>query len=134
MAHVQDVQGLLEWRARAMVEIEQLKQGVSNFRNFQERGNKFFDRFEAIADEDEKVAKKQWKRSDKIAVMAILTVVFLPPIGYLSDKVVIFFGDLYQITQEWHQVHKSELHQKSFANPPQKDYAQNIQQLSVNAF
>ena len=99
-----------------MVDHVMLKEGVANFKLFKERGNKFFDRFEAKADADEesemRAAKKQWKRSDKIAVAAIVAVCLLAPMGYVADKTVVFFSDLYQITQEWHAVHHGEIQQK----------------------
>ena len=69
-----------------MVEHNMLKDGVANFKAFKERGTQafdradfFFDRFEPFLIDQEAQAKKQWKRSDKLAAMAILAVLILPP-------------------------------------------------------
>ena len=108
-----------EWRSGVMVEHNMLKDGVANFKAFKERGTQafdradfFFDRFEPFLIDQEAQAKKQWKRSDKLAAMAILAVLILPPAGWVANRTVIFFSDLYQITQEWHTIHHSEIQEK----------------------
>jgi hypothetical protein len=96
-------------------------EGVSNFRKHAERANRFFDRFESKADAEETAEKKRWKRSDKIAAVAVLAVILLPPVGWSTAQAVKFFSDLYQITQEYHRIHINEIHpQKGFWNQPQR--------------
>ena len=58
--------------------------------------------------------QRRWKRSDKIAVAGILVILLAWP----SAKVYAFLSTVYEITQEWHQVHKTEIPAKSFFNPP----------------
>ena len=111
--HLQD---LLIWRSRVDVELDEIKQGVTNFRAFQTRCNKYFDRFEAIAYQDAKRAKR------RLQIAAILAVLVIPPATWVSAQTVKFCQDLYQITQEWHDVHKTALDKKSFFDPPQPAY------------
>lgn len=59
---------------------------------------------------EEAEAKKRWKRSDKIAVAAILAVVLLPPAAWVVPHTISFFKDLYGMAQEYEKLHKSELH------------------------
>ena len=117
-------------------------EGVGNFRIHAARVDKFCTQQETRWEQEEIVAKaaaelataqtvasekRQWKRSDKIAVVAIMVVCCLPPVGYIADKTIIFLSDVYKITQEWDAVHKTELQQrKSFFSGPDKVYA-NVQ-------
>lgn len=48
---------------------------------------------------------RRWKRSDKIAAAGILLLVLAWP----SAEVWTFVVDVYHVTQEWHQLHKTEL-------------------------
>ena len=104
--------------------IDFLTQGVANFRAFQNDSREFYSEQRAYRAAREQLEKdtaadkalrdaglelRKWKRSDKIALAAVLAVVILPPVGWTTAQAVNFFGDLYRITQEWHEVHKSEL-------------------------
>jgi hypothetical protein len=60
---------------------------------------------------------KRWKRSDKIAVLSIMLVVLAWP----SKQVYAFLRDLYQIAQEYHAIHKSEIPHKSSSEPPAQE-------------
>ncbi len=57
---------------------------------------------------DRKDKDARWKREHKLAAIAIIMTLMAWP----SLQAITFFRDLYQITQEWHQIHKSQL-QKS---------------------
>ena len=63
------------------------------------RANSFFDMQE----------KRHWKRSDKIATVAVLAVCILPPAAWVIPHPVEFFKDLYGMAQEYEKLHKSEL-------------------------
>ena len=102
---------------RLEVRMDQVEAGVTNFRDFQKRANTFFDRFDAIADEDEKIAKERWTRSQKLAAASILVVCLLPPVGWSTAQAVRFLGDVYAIVQEWHETHKGEIQKKSWFTP-----------------
>ena len=58
---------------------------------------------------EDDIRSRRWKRSDKIAAVAVLSTIMLPPLGYLTYRATSFFGELYQITQDWEKLHKSEL-------------------------
>ena len=70
----------------------------------------------------------RWKRSDKIAAAGVAAVVLIAVLAWPCAKVYSFFSDLYQITQEWHQLHQSELDHKSLFEPPNKVYAKGTDQ------
>ena len=113
------LQQLSETVAEMTPQLEIALEGVGNYRKHAERANRFFDRFEAKADAEERAEAKRWKRSDKIAVAAILAVVLLPPVGWSTAQAVQFFHDLYEISLEWHAVHKGEIpSKKSIFEPP----------------
>jgi hypothetical protein len=57
---------------------------------------------------------RQWKRSDKLALIGILLVLLAWP----SAKVWVFVVDVYHVTQEWHALHKSEIEQRKIVAPP----------------
>ena len=67
---------------------------------------------------------RRWKRSDKIAAVGILILLLAWPASQCWE----FIHTVYQITQEWHEVHKAEIHEKSVYEPPQKAYAVNRSQ------
>ena len=69
-------------------------------------------------EEDRARRSKQRRWLSGIAVALLAT-----PATWFGGRSVQFFHDLYQITQEWHEVHKSELKQKSFFSTPESVYA-----------
>ena len=58
--------------------------------------------------------RRRWKRSDKIAMLSILLILLAWP----SAQVWQFIHTVYEITQEWHQVHKGEISHHSFFTDP----------------
>jgi hypothetical protein len=88
-------------------------EGVGNFRVYQEESRANWADLKAERklrkEAEEEAAKKKWKRSDKIAVVAILVVLLMPPIGWFTIRLGEFVSDVYQITKEWHELHKSQL-------------------------
>lgn len=60
---------------------------------------------------------RRWKRSDKIAAIAIIVVAMLPPVTWSTAKTIKFLSTLSQIAQEWEQIHHSQIH------PPQSMFA-----------
>ena len=48
---------------------------------------------------------RRWKRSDKIAILGILIILLAWP----SAQAWSFIVDVYHVTQEWHQLHKSDI-------------------------
>ena len=100
------------WRASIMVEHETLKAGVSNFRAFQTRGNQFFDRFEAIAEDSEKRRKRNW------TVAVVVAPFILAALSYGCDRAIHVGLDFWEFTQEFKQAHPSEFKQKSLIEPP----------------
>ena len=95
-----------EWKAGIMVEHETLKAGVANFRVFQGEAREFFIRADDRAKEHEKRMKTQWKVG--VVILGLLAT----PATWLGSRSVKFFEDLYQITEEWHQIHHSEIQPK----------------------
>ena len=67
--------------------------------------------------EERAARSRRWKRSDKIAAIAIFVVVMLPPVTWSTAKTVKFLNTLSQIAQEWEQLHHSQIH------PPQSMFA-----------
>ena len=107
-----------EWRSGIMVEHGMLKDGVANFRTFQTRGTKFFDRFEAIADSDE----RRKKRNATIAI--VIGPFILAVAGWGCAKVVQAGITIYQIEEQWKEAHPSEFkQQKSLYDSPERVYA-----------
>ena len=68
--------------------------------------------------------KRAKRRTAWVSIVAIFLVV---PATWGGSHIVSFFSDLYRITEEWHQIHKSEIHQKSFDDPNPKVYADSNQ-------
>jgi hypothetical protein len=68
--------------------------------------------------EDRLEKRKRWTRSQKLAAVSIVTVCILPPCGVVAAKAINFFGDLYQITEEWHKDHQSKGPSRSFLSSP----------------
>ena len=101
-----EIRTLREWKAGVMIEHETLKAGVANFRVFQTDAREFFTRADERAKDHEKSRKMQWKVA--IVVLGLLAT----PATWLGGRSVKFFEDLYQITEEWHQIHHSEIQQK----------------------
>ena len=59
------------------------------------------------------------KRNKRRLILAGIAATLLAvPIGWCGLQTEKFFSDLYQITQEWDQIHKGEVHQKSFFSHP----------------
>ena len=108
--------------------LEVVEKGVSNFRIFQGESREFYAEQRAFRKareeaelkaekerkdrEDRAIAKSKERRSNRIAVASIIVVLFLPPAGWISAKVVHYANEMYQIMQEWETVHKSEIQQK----------------------
>jgi gamma-glutamyltranspeptidase len=130
--------------ASLKTENSHLVKGVANFRAFQERGNRFFDRFEAKADADEKAAKdladkkkseveeRRSKSNMRIAIAGIIAMFILPLAIYGTGKLVSVvsetwhkLNDGYKIIQEWEQIHKSDIEKnnKSLFIDPSREYA-----------
>lgn len=101
-----------------MIEHETLKQGVANFRSFQTRGNKFFDRFEAIADNDDK------RRTRNLTIAGIFALLIVPLLVWAGSVILHTGMDIYRIEQQWKEAHPSEFKEnKSLYEPPNQDYA-----------
>jgi hypothetical protein len=60
----------------------------------------------------EDIEKRRWTRSQKIAVLAILSTVLLPPSAIVVPRIIDFCVTLDSIIQEWHEIHKTEIPQK----------------------
>ena len=74
---------------------------------------------------EEKESRKE-RRRNRIAIAAILAVLVLPPASWVTAKAVQFFNTLYEITQEWHEIHKTEIQKpKIIATPAYPAYAHN---------
>ena len=107
-----------EWRSAIMVEHQMLKDGVANFRSFQARGTRFFDRFEAIADSDAKRRKRNW------TIAVVIGPFILAAAGWGCNKIVQAGITVYQIEEQWKEAHPSEFkQQKSLYEPPEQVYA-----------
>ena len=78
---------------------------------FIHQGLNFFDGVK----KDAQRRKDAWK--NKLAVAAILAVLVVPPASYYGVMVTSFVSDLYQIVQDWHQIHKTEIDQKKITAP-----------------
>lgn len=61
--------------------------------------------------EDERV-KKRWKRSDKLALLAIVATVLIAIGTLVVPTTVVFFKDLYGMAQEYEKLHRSEINQQ----------------------
>ena len=95
------LQELLFWKAGLTVELEQLKEGVINFKLFKARGEKFFDRFEGIADADAKRVKRVMVRNS--IIVAALAVLLAWPV----TRAWQICSDVIEIVDEWHQDHQT---------------------------
>ena len=80
-------------------ELGPLKEGVSNFREFQRRGQRYFDRAEAVLDANEQ------RRKNQLIWLRILAPFILAIIGFFSYRWYNFTGDMMQIDHEWHIAH-----------------------------
>lgn len=98
-----------------------VEEGVANFRAFQIRGNTFFDRSEARMDAEEEAQKradkKKWSRSNKIAFLAIVIVVLMPPATWFTVQAKGMIEDLIQITN-WFEAHKAQFQKNSSLSDP----------------
>ncbi len=120
MTHEELVERLISVEGK----LEKALEGVSNFRKFQERGSRFFDRSEALMDAQEISEKKKWKRSDKIAAISILLIVLAPLVGLIANRAISFYEEMKQFHDEFKQIHKSDLiPKKSLADPQQQVYS-----------
>ena len=101
-----EIQTFNVWRAALVIEHETLKAGVSNFRNFQARGNSFFDKFEAVMEAD------QARKKRNFAIVGILALFLVPFSAWGCTKIVDAVVNIYQIEEQWKLAHPSEFKQK----------------------
>ena len=98
-----------------------VEEGVANFRAYQSRSNTYFDRSEARMDAEEKAQKladkRRWTRSNKIAFLAILAVVLMPPTTWFVVQAKVMIEDLMQFT-DWYEKHKANFQKNSSLTDP----------------
>lgn len=82
-----------------------VKEGVSNFRKFQERGTRYFDRAEGAMDLSEKNKSRNWKLLGFAAPFILAAVIW---VGNWGVTVIKNLDIVLQIEQEWKQAHPSE--------------------------
>jgi len=83
-------------------EHQMLMEGVSNFREFQRRGSRFFDQAEAVWKADKS------RRARNLAIAAILAVPLTGLMGWLSIQIVDNVQNILRIEEQWKQAHPSE--------------------------
>lgn len=89
-------------------ELIPLKEGVSNFRQFQKRGNQYFDRAEAVLD-----AQEVWRRK-RMGWIKVLAPFAVALVGFLCYHWYVFTQDMIQIDEEWRQAHNPAPHQSGY--------------------
>lgn len=99
-----------------------LREGVSNFREFQRRGTRYFDRAEAVLDYQERkrvedIEKENRERARKKMWLMILGPLIVALIGFLSYQWYSFTEDLIQIDHEWRQAHHGSTPNVGFLLP-----------------
>ena len=102
---------------REMIEVQK---GVSNFRSFQERGNKFFDSAEAVWKSDSR------RRARNLAIWVALLGVLTPGLWRGIHWATSTIDTVLEIEKEWKSAHPSEFApQKSFYSDPDPQRASN---------
>ena len=98
-----------------------LVEGVSNFRAHSRRMEQFATRAEerwdleeakrreATADRRELAEERRARLTVRIAIWAMLSTIPIGTLGFVGVKAWALFVDLLHISQEWHEIHKSEL-------------------------
>ena len=112
-----DISELASKVSRMEAELVPLKEGVSNFRLFQARGSRYFDRAEGALDATDR------RRKSLGFWLKIVAPLIISAMGFVSYQVWNFTGDLVKIVHEYHESHKSEFQQKSFFDGPPAVYA-----------
>ena len=79
-----------------------LKEGVANFRKFQERGGTFFDKAEAVWASDVR------RRKRNLAVILVVIPCLLAALGWGLVEGGSLVIRILQIEQQWQQAHPSE--------------------------
>ena len=94
--------------------LKPLEEGIANFRAFQLRGTKYFDRAEAVLDDNEN------RRRDRMAWIKIVAIFLVPLACFLCWHWYIFTEDMIQIDHEWHAAHSAHPAASYFYTQPSK--------------
>lgn len=86
-----------------------VEEGVANFRQFQVRGNRYFDRAEAVLDENER------RRQDGRFWITVVALFLVPFFGWLAYQCYTFTEDVIQMDHQWRVSQHAP--QKSWFNP-----------------
>lgn len=114
---------------RLETQMVEVQEGVSNFRDFQKRGNTFFDRAEAVWEADDK------RRKRNFAVALTLIPILAAVLGWITVKGTNVILEILQIERDWKTAHPSEfVKPQSLFNPPDNQPYQAQTQDAISAF
>lgn len=94
-----------------------VEKGVSNFRDFQARGTRFFDRSETLFEAAER------RRKRRLILAGILAPFALAIFGFFGVKAWDLTTDVVKIVDEWHQLHHAQFDKKSLLDSGPQVYA-----------
>jgi len=114
---IEDWDDWVKWRATMTAEHQLLKDGVSNFRAFQARGTKYFDRAEGVWEADTR------RRKRNLAISLVVIPCLLAALGWGIVQGGNLVIRILQIEQQWQQAHPSEFvkPQQMFNEQEQQD-------------
>lgn len=98
-----------------------VEEGVANFRQFQTRGNRYFDRAEAVLDANEK------RRNDSRFWVGILALFLVPLFGWMAFRAYVFTEDVIQMDHDWHMAQHDPSHRNSWYLAPMPSLQLKIQ-------
>lgn len=108
-------------------ELIPLKEGVSNFRAFQVRGSRYFDKAEARMEaEDDRRQKEDHKRATRMGWYKIASGIIGPlMVAFVIWLVVHWYNfteDMIHMDEEWHAARQMANHTKSWLDQPNPAY------------